>query len=214
MSSLEWRTERRRIGDLVEWDKNPRRLSRHDAEQLTKSLERFGYVEEVVINADGSSIGGHMRRRVMLAQAIADPDALIDVRVPSRPLTEREAEELAIRLNKNTGEWDFDRLAEQFDSGDLLDWGFTAEELSIDESATGDDHEISPDQGKALRQKWGIEPGQVWVIPSVNAPGASWPTTAWKCYSRRRRTTWGCFTRRTPTRPRPGPNTRRSFATC
>ena len=57
--------------------------------------------------------------------------AEIDVRVPSRTLTDREVEELNIRLNKNTGSFDFDILANNFEVDDLLDWGFEPFELSI-----------------------------------------------------------------------------------
>ena len=33
---LTWHTEKRRLGDLIEWDKNPRQLKEHDAEHLEK----------------------------------------------------------------------------------------------------------------------------------------------------------------------------------
>ena len=122
---ITWHTERRRIGDLVEWEKNPRRLTVQQAIHLADSLKKFGYVEEMVLNADGTSIiGGHQRRRVLMAQALVDPDAEIDVRMPSRTLSDDEKEELAIRLNRNTGEWDWDKLANEFEQVQLLEWGF------------------------------------------------------------------------------------------
>jgi hypothetical protein len=127
-----WRTERRCIGDLLEWEKNPRELTEKQAKDLATSLRKFGYVEEIVVNADGHSIiGGHMRRKVALAQALLDPTALVDVRIPSRPLTEDEGIELAIRLNKNSGGWDFDVLANDFDFESLKEWGFEEAELGI-----------------------------------------------------------------------------------
>jgi len=122
---ITWHTERRRIGDLVEWEKNPRRLTVQQAIHLGESLKKFGYVEELVLNADGISIiGGHQRRRVLIAQALINPDAEIDVRMPSRTLSDKEKEELALRLNRNTGEWDWDKLANEFDQVQLLEWGF------------------------------------------------------------------------------------------
>ena len=117
---LTWHTEKRRLGDLIEWDKNPRQLKDHDAEHLKKSLDNFGVADPLIINTDNRIIGGHMRRRIML-QSGYKPDDLVDVRVPERELTEREAEELAIRLNKNTGDWDFDALANNFELDDLLE---------------------------------------------------------------------------------------------
>ena len=37
--------------------------------------------------------------------------------------------ELNVRLNKNTGSFDFDILADMFDVDELTDWGFNEEEL-------------------------------------------------------------------------------------
>lgn len=130
---ITWTTEKRRIGDLVEWEKNPRRLTEKQAEGLRDSLLKFGYVEPVVVNHDGKSmIGGHQRRRVMQLFLAVDPTFEIDVRIPSRELTPEEREELAIRLNKNTGEWDFDILANEFDEDKLIAWGFEAPEFGME----------------------------------------------------------------------------------
>lgn len=127
-----WRTERRRIGDLVEWEKNPRLLTDKQRADLAASLSKFGYVEEIVVNADGKSIiGGHMRRKVALALALFEPDAMVDVRIPSRPLNEEEGIELAIRLNKNVGDWDWDILANDFDVPLLEQWGFLPKDLGV-----------------------------------------------------------------------------------
>jgi len=46
-------------------------------------------------------------------------------------LSEKEVEELNIRLNKNTGSWDFDVLANEFELPDLVEWGFEPFELGI-----------------------------------------------------------------------------------
>ena len=128
---LTWHTEKRRLGDLIEWDKNPRQLKEHDAEHLKKSLDNFGVADPLIINTDNRIIGGHMRRRIML-QSGYKPDDLVDVRVPDRELTEREVEELNIRLNKNTGAWDFDLLVKNFELDNLVDWGFDNDSLLVD----------------------------------------------------------------------------------
>jgi len=162
---LTWHTEKRKLGDLIEWDKNPRQLKDHDAEHLKKSLDTFGVADPLIINTDNKIIGGHMRRRIML-QSGYKPDDLVDVRVPERELTEREAEELAIRLNKNTGDWDFDALANNFELDDLLDWGFDKKELDLDLWADEPPEDVEPqiDKAEELREKWGVESGQLWKL--------------------------------------------------
>lgn len=39
-------------------------------------------------------------------------------------LSKEDEKELNVRLNKNTGEFDFDIMADNFDIEDLLEWGF------------------------------------------------------------------------------------------
>ena len=39
--------------------------------------------------------------------------------------------ELNVRLNKNTGDWDFDILNEAFEIEQLLDWGFDNSEINF-----------------------------------------------------------------------------------
>ena len=53
--------------------------------------------------------------------------------MPDHPLSEKEVEELNIRLNKNTGDWDWDVLANSWDPDELVEWGFTLKDLHMDE---------------------------------------------------------------------------------
>jgi DNA modification methylase len=127
VKKLTWHTEQRRAGDLTRWEKNPRKMSEKDKADLHESFSRFDYVEIVIINTDNRLIGGHQRHAEM--EATGRLDEVIDVRVPNRKLTEKEFSELAIRLNKNRGQWDEDLLGSYFDMEDLKGWGFEEEEL-------------------------------------------------------------------------------------
>lgn len=163
---LTWTTEQRQLGELVEWDRNPRQLSKHDAEQIAQSIETFNLADPLVINADNQIIGGHQRKRVMLDNGYSADD-LVDVRVPSRQLTEKEAEELNIRLNRNSGDWDFDVLANEFELDELLEWGFTEYDFQlagIDWGEPPEDPGPQIDRAEELQQKWQVQRGQVWEI--------------------------------------------------
>lgn len=165
-NKLTWHTEQRKLGELIEWDKNPRQLTNHDAEHLKKSIDNFGIADPLIINTDNRIISGHMRRRIMLQDGY-NPDDLVDVRVPDRVLTEREAEELAIRLNKNSGSWNFDALANNFEFDDLIEWGFSDEELmGLDfvDTEPPDDPGAQIDRAEELREKWGVQTGQMWKL--------------------------------------------------
>ena len=104
---IKWTTEQRKISDLIPTDGNPRQLTDKQYKELKKSLKKFDLAEIPAINQDNSILAGHMRLKI-LAELKGDHE--IDVRVPNRPLTKKEAEEYLIRSNKNTGEWDMDAL--------------------------------------------------------------------------------------------------------
>ncbi len=124
---ITWSLEKRKASELKQWGKNPRKITKKDAEQLAESLGRFGLCQPIVINLDGTVIGGHQRLAILRKLK----HKIVDVYVPCTQLEEKAAEELALRLNKNGGEWDFDILANQFDIDDLLNIGFEYEQLGM-----------------------------------------------------------------------------------
>lgn len=125
---FEWKLEQRSIKDLRENPNNPRNLSKHHAKHLQTSLEKFGVCEPIVITPDGLIIGGHQRCKTLKKLG----HKTVAVYVASRDLNEEEIAELTIRLNKNTGDWDSEVLANCWDPKKLLEWGFKEEELDID----------------------------------------------------------------------------------
>jgi len=115
------------IKDLQFADYNPRAANKKEAQELKKSLERFGFVEPVVVNCDPKRkniiIGGHFRVRTAKDLGIKEvPVHYIKIS------DEKKERELNLRLNKNLGHWDAELLVE-FDENLLLDVGFEAGEL-------------------------------------------------------------------------------------
>ena len=126
--TLGWKHETRKVSELKEWAKNPRRLTDKGIARLKESLEKFGVAEPIVINQDNVICGGHGRLKALKQLGIKE------VPVYVATLDDKQFEELNIRLNKNiAGEWDFDILANEFEQQELLDWGFEPEEFGIKE---------------------------------------------------------------------------------
>lgn len=92
---VNWHIESRKIADLREWEKNPRIFTKKGMEDLAKSIDAFGLAEPVVINTDGTIIGGHGRVAILKQRN----EIQCDCYVPDRLLTDKEVEELNIRLN-------------------------------------------------------------------------------------------------------------------
>lgn len=121
MTDLVWKTEKRKINDLLPYDKNPRTLSETQGEHLKKSLEKFNLVEIPAIDTDNRIVAGHQRLKIM--QLLGRGEEIIDCRVPNRKLTDEEFDEYNIRSNANTGSWDLEMLNAHFDKEQLLQFG-------------------------------------------------------------------------------------------
>ena len=128
---LEWQTKKIKLSSIKEFEYNPRQLSKKQYQDLKKSIKKFNYVEVAAIDFDNTLIAGHQRLRVL--KDLEGDDIEIDVRVPNRKLTDKEFKEYLVRSNKNTGEWDYDILANTYEIEELIEYGFTEEELEIEE---------------------------------------------------------------------------------
>lgn len=124
--TIHWRIVKKKLSDLRELGINPRTLSKNQYDQLSTSISKFGLIDKPIITSDGLIIGGHQRKKVLEMMGVKE----VDCYVPDKELTQEEIEELCIRLNKNTGEWDWDILANHWNMEDLVEWGFDPLEFS------------------------------------------------------------------------------------
>ena len=98
-----------KIADLVPASYNPRKaLKPGDAEyeKIKNSITEFGYVDPVIVNDDMTVIGGHQRLTVLKDLGFEEVDCV----VISIDKTKEKA--LNIALNKITGEWNKELLAD------------------------------------------------------------------------------------------------------
>lgn len=126
--AITWTPVIKKISDLKEYAKNPRVLHKKDEQHIRESIEKFGMADPIILNLDDTIIGGHQRIRTLKKLKLKTTQAM----VPDRMLDDKEVEELCIRLNRNHGSFDFDALANNFDTAELLEWGFNAEEFIDD----------------------------------------------------------------------------------
>ncbi|REJ84515.1 MAG: DNA methylase [Bacteroidetes bacterium] len=122
MKKLTWSTKTVKVKDLKPFEINPRKISDEKRQKLIQSLEKFDLAEIPAVNTDMKIIGGNQR---IAALVLLDRgDELIDVRVPSRKLSEKEVKEYNLISNTHAGEWDFEILDMEFSDIDLEDIGF------------------------------------------------------------------------------------------
>lgn len=129
---IDWHLETRKISELVPHKSNPRRMTKEQKAALEASLNKFGLIDKPICTIEGQLIAGHQRLRILKEQGVKE----VLCWIPDRAMTEQEVDELLIRHNKNLGEWEWDTLANDFDVVDLFEWGFTAEDLHVDDKET------------------------------------------------------------------------------
>jgi ParB-like chromosome segregation protein Spo0J len=132
--------ESKLITDLKPATYNPRQISTKQFKDLKESIKKFGLVDPIIINQNGNVVvGGHQRLKICKELKHIEIDCVV------LDLSKEEERELNIRLNKNTGTFDIDILANEFDIDELVDWGFKHIDLDINidkivEGNTEDDH--------------------------------------------------------------------------
>jgi DNA modification methylase len=161
-TGITWTTVKRKVSDLVPWDKNPRKLTESEERNLRASLEKFNLMSIPVINTDDRIVSGHQRIKIL--HLLGRREEIIDVRIPSRSLTEDEYKEAALRENQNTGSWDHE-LLKDMDMDLLLNVGFDDNELQ----SLFDDVDIIDDEfdvEKALKETKvaRVKLGEVWEL--------------------------------------------------
>lgn len=151
--------ERRRIDELKPAEYNPRKRLRpgdEEYERLKRSIETFGYVDPIIINADGTVIGGHQRLFVLQDLGYQEADVAVVT------LNKADEKALNIALNKISGEWDEEKLAAIFadldvENYDLSLTGFSADEAQKIGAAIADSvqkEEDGPKDSGEWETKW------------------------------------------------------------
>ena len=98
-----------KIADLVPASYNPRKALKpgdKEYEKIKRSIEEFGYCEPVIVNSDMTIIGGHQRVTVLKDLGYSEIDCIVI------DIDKTKERALNIALNKITGEWNKELLAD------------------------------------------------------------------------------------------------------
>ncbi len=155
------RTERRRLADLVSWERNPRSISRKAMAGLKASIQRFGVVQNIIVNErTGRIVGGHQRAKAMAEVGLTETDVVIVDLSPD----DEKALNVALNNPHTAGEFT-DGLSAILDELVAYDSDlFTAlrlDELQIPVAPGGEPGE--DDSAEELTQAVS-EPGDIWTI--------------------------------------------------
>ena len=149
---------------------NPRKKLKpgdKEFEKLKKSIQNFGYVELIVVNAANNNtvISGHQRLSVLKHLGETEAECVVV------ELNENDEKALNIAMNKVTGAWDEQMLADLITDLKEADYdldytGFDAPEIDAlfsniyDKEIKEDDFDVD----KAIEAEPFVKPGDIWLL--------------------------------------------------
>lgn len=127
-------------GQIEGLPKNPRQIRDHRYEKLKKSIEdapEMLQLRELLVYPHGGKfviIGGNMRYRACKELGYKElPCKVLDAETPVEKLRQ-----YAIKDNENFGEYDWDVVANEWDTAEMEEWGVELPDLDIMEDAPED----------------------------------------------------------------------------
>ena len=158
---------------------NPRKKLKpgdKEFEKLKKSIQNFGYVELIVVNVANNNtvISGHQRLSVLKYLGETEAECVVV------ELNENDEKALNIAMNKVTGAWDEQMLADLITDLKEADYdldytGFDAPEIDAlfsniyDKEIKEDDFDVD----KALEAEPFVKSGDIWLLESVFTTSAT-----------------------------------------
>lgn len=110
-----------KINEIKPNQNNPRLIKDYKFKKLVDSIKEFPEMLEkrpIVVDEDMIVLGGNMRLKACAEAGLKEVDILI-----AKGWTEQQKQEFIIKDNVGFGEWDWDILANDWDSVLLEKWG-------------------------------------------------------------------------------------------
>jgi ParB-like chromosome segregation protein Spo0J len=108
---------------------NPRIIKDDKFHKLVKSIQEFPEMlnlRPIVVNADSVVLGGNMRLKACKEAGLKQVPVIF-----AEDLTEEQQKQFIIKDNIGFGEWDWEALANQWDSEELGEWGLDIPSFNI-----------------------------------------------------------------------------------
>jgi len=121
--------ELKKISDIKLNPNNPRLIKDDKFKKLVQSIKDFPEmldIRPIVVNQDMIILGGNMRYRACKEAGIKEIPVIIT------DLSEEKQREFLIKDNTSGGEWDWDMIANEWDTEELIEWGLDIPVFNIE----------------------------------------------------------------------------------
>lgn len=150
MGKPKYITEIVNIKEVKNNPNNPRLIKDDKFKKLVQSIKNFPEmlnIRPIVVNEDMVILGGNMRYKACLEAGLKEVPI-----IKVGGLTEEKQREFIIKDNVSGGEWDWEVLANEWDSEELEAWGLDLVGFDVDSDDLGTDFSL-PDGDKAPFQQ-------------------------------------------------------------
>lgn len=134
-----------KISEVKQNPNNPRTIRDDKFERLVTSIKAFPEmlnIRPIVVNSDMVVLGGNMRLKACREAGLKQVPIIV-----ADKLTEAQQREFIIKDNVSGGEWDWQMLANDWNTDQLEEWGLDIPEFETEQhlEAVEDDYEV-PDE--------------------------------------------------------------------
>tara|TARA_R110000796_G_scaffold246575_1_gene371423 strand:- start:317 stop:931 length:615 start_codon:yes stop_codon:yes gene_type:complete len=154
-----------KINELIPNKSNPRFIKNDKFKKLVKSIKEFPEMLElrpIVVDENMTILGGNMRHKACIEAGLKE----VPIKI-AEGLTEEQKQEFIVKDNVGFGEWDWDILANNWDSLKLEDWGL---ELRIEEQIDN----LEEDDEIELPQSVQLEPPKEYILILCEPNSLEW----------------------------------------
>lgn len=129
---------------------NPRLIKDDKFKKLVQSVKDFPEMLEIrpiVVNADMVVLGGNMRLKACKEAGIKEVPIII-----ADNLTEEQQREFLIKDNVSGGEWDWELLANEWNSDELTEWGLDVVGFDVSSDEYGENFSLKEGDKEPFQQ--------------------------------------------------------------
>jgi len=138
-TKISQKTEIMKISEIKPNPNNPRIIKDEKFQKLVQSIKDFPEMLElrpIVLNSENIILGGNMRLKACQEACLKEVPV-----IRAENLTPEQQQEFIVKDNVSFGEWDWDMLANEWDTELLNEWGLDVSHVDKLE-AVQDDYEV------------------------------------------------------------------------
>lgn len=134
------KTQKMKLSDIKPNPSNPRTIKDGKFKRLVESIKSFPQmldIRPIVVNSDMIVLGGNMRLKACKEAGLKEVPVII-----AGDFTPDQEREFIIKDNVGFGEWDWEMIANEWNTEELVDWG-----LDVWQAPADVDYSILDDAG-------------------------------------------------------------------